>query len=111
MAEDDLDLGSSGVLLLPDQPAPIDIGDRCREEWAYLRNATATTLAGTSAAAEGNPQVLQEISGQLRQQMGTPAYWNGRLYFGAGISPQKDGIKAFNIRNGVASTTHITERS
>ena len=37
----------------------------------------------------------------LRQQMGTPAYWNGRVYFGSGISPYKDSIKCFRLRNGV----------
>jgi hypothetical protein len=59
--------------------------------------------------AKGNPQAVQEISGQLKQQMGTPAYWNGRLYFGPGISPQKDGIKAFAVRNGVVSTSPVSQ--
>jgi hypothetical protein len=41
--------------------------------------------------------------------MGTPAYWNGHLYFGAGISPRKDGIKAFSIRNGAISATPTSQ--
>lgn len=41
--------------------------------------------------------------------MGTPAYWNGRLYFGAGISPQKEGIKAFALRNGTLSPTPVSQ--
>ena len=110
MAKDDLDLGSSGVLLLPDQPGPLSTsGDRSGKN-GHIYVLNRDNLGGYyAAAAEGNPQVLQEISGQLRQQMGTPAYWNGRLYFGAGISPQKDGIKAFNIRNGVVSTTPTSQ--
>ena len=59
----------------------------------YLLNRDS--LGGYGDGVQSNPQVVQEVSGQLRQQMGTPAYWNGRLYFGAGISPHKDAIKAF----------------
>jgi hypothetical protein len=41
--------------------------------------------------------------------MGTAAYWSGRVYFGAGISPLKEGIKAFAIRNGVLSATPVSQ--
>jgi hypothetical protein len=46
--------------------------------------------------------VVQEISG-LREQMGTPAYWNGYVYFGSGVSPFKDSIRAFPVHNGMLS--------
>jgi|HubBroStandDraft_6_1064221.scaffolds.fasta_scaffold13436_3 hypothetical protein len=109
MAEDDLDLGSSGVLLLPDQGAPYPHLAIAAGKNGHIYVLNRDNLGGYFSGGRGNPQVLQEISGQLRQQMGTPAYWNGRLYFGAGISPQKDGIKAFNIRNGVVSTTPTSQ--
>ncbi len=41
--------------------------------------------------------------------MGTPAYWNGRLYFGPGMSPKKDSIKAFALRDGMLSTTPVSQ--
>ena len=109
MAKDDLDLGSAGVVLLPDQPgafAHIAITSG-KNGHIYVLNRDA--LGGYDAAVKGNPQVMQEVSGQLKQQMGTPAYWNGRVYFGAGISPHNDGIKAFAIHNGSLSTTPVSQ--
>ncbi len=109
MAQDDLDLGSSGVVLLPDQPGPyphlaISSG---KNGHIYLLNRD--NFGGYNSAGKGNPQIVQELSGQLRQQMGTPAYWNGRLYFGGGISPYNDSIKAFAIRNGMLSTSPVSQ--
>ena len=66
-------------------------------------------FGGYNTAVKGNPQIVQELSGQLRQQMGTPAYWNGRVYFGAGISPHNDSIKAFLIRNGLLSASPASQ--
>ena len=103
MAQDDLDLGSSGVVLLPDQPGfyPHLALTSGKNGHIYLLNRD--NFGGYNAGAKGNPQIVQELSGQLRQQMGTPTYWNGRLYFGAGISPYHDSIKAFVLRNGLLS--------
>ncbi len=108
MAEDDLDLGSAGVLLLPDQPGPYKRVAITSGKNGHIYLLNRDSLGGYSQS-KGNPQVLQEVSGQLRQQMGTPAYWNGYVYFGAGISPQKDGIKAFALRNGTVSTAPISQ--
>jgi len=109
MARDDLDLGSAGVMVLPDQPgaAPHIAITSGKNGHIYVLNRDA--LGGYGAGLNGNPQVIQEISGQLKQQMGTPAYWNGRVYFGAGISPHNDGIKAFAIRNGTLSTIPVSQ--
>jgi hypothetical protein len=109
MARDDLDLGSSGVMLLPDQPGPyphlaITSG---KNGHVYLLNRD--DFGGYVTGVAGNPQVVQELSGQLRQQMGTPAYWNGRLYFGAGISPYKDSVKAFTLHNGSLSLAPVSQ--
>jgi hypothetical protein len=109
MAKDDLDLGSSGVVLLPDQPGsyPHLAITSGKNGHIYLLNRD--TLGGYSVGLKNNPQAVQEVSGQLRQQMGTPTYWNGRLYFGAGISPHKDSIKAFALRNGTLSTAPVSQ--
>ncbi|MGA2371944.1 MAG: hypothetical protein ACLP3R_06145 [Candidatus Korobacteraceae bacterium] len=109
MAKDDLDLGSAGVVLLPDQPGsyPHLAITSGKNGHIYLLNRD--TLGGYGVGLKNNPQAVQEVSGQLRQQMGTPAYWNGRLYFGAGISPHKDSIKAFALRNGTLSTAPVSQ--
>ena len=109
MARDDLDLGSSGVLLLPDQPGPYPHLAITSGKNGHIYVLNRDSLGGYYLSSRSNPQVVQEISGQLKQQMGTPAYWNGKLYFGAGISPQKDGIKAFSLRNGVVSTVAASQ--
>ncbi|MGA2904356.1 MAG: hypothetical protein ABSD98_11030 [Candidatus Korobacteraceae bacterium] len=109
MAKDDLDLGSAGVVLLPDQPGlyPHLAITSGKNGHIYLLNRDA--LGGYSSGLRGNPQLVQELSRQLKQQMGTPAYWNGRLYFGAGISPYKDSIKAFALRNGTLSVAPVSQ--
>lgn len=109
MARDDLDLGSAGVLLLPEQPGayPHVAVTSAKNGHIYLLNRD--DLGGYSADGNRNPQVIQEISGVLRQQMGTPAYWNGYVYFGSGVSPYKDSIKAFRLRNGVLSRSAVSQ--
>ncbi len=109
MAQDDLDLGSAGVMLLPDQPGSYPHLAVTAGKNGHIYVLNRDNLGGYFRGGRKNPQVVQEIAGQLRQQMGTPAYWNGRLYFGAGISPAKDGIKAFNIRNGVVSAVATSQ--
>jgi hypothetical protein len=99
MARDDLDLGSAGVVLLPDQPGvyPHLAVTSGKNGHIYVLNRDA--LGGYRSQGNRNLQVVQEISG-LREQMGTPAYWNGYAYFGSGVSPFKDSIRAFPVRNG-----------
>jgi len=108
LAEGDLDLGSAGVLLLPEQHGryPHLAITTAKNGHIYLLNRD---LLGGYNPTKGNPRVVQEISGQLKQQMGTPAYWNGRVYFGAGISPKKDGIKAYALRDGALSSSPISQ--
>ena len=109
MAKDDLDLGSAGVLLLPDQPGAFPHIAVTSGKNGHIYVLNRDNFGGYNTALNGNPQVIQEISGQLRQQMGTPAYWNGRLYFGPGISPHMDGVKAFALHNGTLSTTPVSQ--
>jgi hypothetical protein len=109
MAKDDLDLGSTGVMLLPDQSGLYPHVAVASGKNGHIYVLNRDSLGGYYAGARSNPQLVQEISGQLKQQMGTAAYWNGHLYFGAGISPQKDGIKAFSVRDGLLSLTPTSQ--
>jgi hypothetical protein len=102
MARDDLDLGSAGVVLLPDQPGPYIHTAVTTGKNGHIYLLNRDDLGGYRADGNRNPQVVQEISG-LREQMGTPAYWNGYVYFGSGVSSTKDSIRAFSLHNGMIS--------
>jgi hypothetical protein len=108
MAKDDLDLGSAGVLLLPDQAGPYPHLAITSGKNGHIYVMNRDGLGGYNER-RGNPQIVQEIRGQLRQQMGTPAYWNGHVYFGAGTSPQKEGVKEFALQNGTLSTAPVSQ--
>jgi len=110
MAQDDLDMGSAGVLVLPDQagPYPHLALTSAKNGRIYLLNRDSL---GSYTAGKTDPQIVQELPSLLKQQMGTPAYWNGRVYFGAGISPHYDSIKSFSLRNGKLSTTPTSQTS
>jgi hypothetical protein len=109
LQEGDVDLGSSGVMLLPDQPGPyrrlaITSG---KNGHIYLLNRD--NLGGYNTVTRRDPQIVEEVVGQLKMQMGTPAYWNGRVYFGGGNSPGMDSIKAFTLRHGMLSRTPASQ--
>ncbi len=108
MAREDLDLGSAGVVLLPDQPGPYTRLAITSGKNGHIYLLNRDNLGGYQPDGNRNPQVVQEISG-LREQMGTPAYWNGYVYFGSGVSPFKDSIRAFSIRNGVLSRPAVSQ--
>jgi len=98
----DLDLGSGGVLLLPDQPGPhphllvtggkegrLYLIDRDRMGRFARRNRT-----------------VQEVAGAMHGTYGTPAYYNG-TFFLAGTPPHTetnpgggDSLTAFTLTNG-----------
>jgi hypothetical protein len=84
----DLDLGSGGVLILPDRAGPhgrLLVGAG-KEGKIYLLDRDH--LGGFDANAD---QVVQELPNAIGGSFGTPAYHNGRIYYG-GIG---DAIKAF----------------
>ena len=110
----DSDLGSGGPMLLPDEVGGgghfmIQAG---KEGRIYLLNRDH--LGGFNSTAD---QIPQEVVGQLGGGSGgcgqlphcsgtdvnfsTPAYWNGKVYFGA----MNDVVKYFTISNGKLSAT------
>jgi hypothetical protein len=95
----DLDIGSGGVMLLPDQPGPVKhlmVGGG-KNGNVYVINRDQFT-AGNNHCNFGatNDAVLQTI--QLNGgSFDTPAYWNGTVYFTA----SKDVTAAFPVANGM----------
>jgi hypothetical protein len=104
LAADDLDLGSGGPLILPDQPGahPHLIVGAGKDTNIYLvdRDNMGKFDSGS------NNQIVQELqsafTGESRSQ---PAYWNGFVYF----STFGDPVEAFTISNGLLSTTPVSK--
>jgi hypothetical protein len=96
LAEHDLDLGSSGVMLLPDQPGPYPHlaleGDKYRTIYVLNRDH----LGGYHQYTD---DVVQELPGITRADFDTPAYFDagtpdGRWVYYAGYL---DHLKAFEV--------------
>ena len=99
----DLDLGSSGPLLLPDQPG------------AHPHLVLAAGKQGTiyvvdrddlgQVHSRDDSQIVQSLPSAIGPAFGTGAYWNGTVYY-AGVS---DFPKAFQMTNGQLSATPVSQ--
>ena len=105
LAAKDLDLGSSGVVLLPDQPGahPHLLVAGSKEGTFYLLNRDK--LGGYASRSKA----VQEIHGTMPAVFDTPAYFNSKLYFvGTGAqsttSIKGDVLKAFSLAGGQVNT-------
>jgi hypothetical protein len=106
LSHNDTDLGSGGVLLLPDQPGThphllVQVG---KEGTIYLVNRDQMTTNNTHYCSSGctnDPEIVQELQSVLGTMWAMPAYWNGNVYFwGSG-----DVLKQYSLSNGQLSTT------
>jgi hypothetical protein len=97
----DADVGSSGLVLLPDQTgtyAHVLIGAG-KQGVIYAVNRDG--MGKYNAAGNQNIQSLAGLS--TSGLFGSPAYWNGNVYFAA----WNDYLRAFQVSNGtVALTSH-----
>ena len=95
--QDDLDLGSGGVVLLPAQPGqpPLLVGAG-KAGVLYLVNREHMGRFNPKS----NGQIVQEIRG-IGPNFSTPAYWNGRLYVGTVGKP----LKEYEVVNGRLSAS------
>jgi len=104
----DLDLGSCGLLLLPDQPGPhphLTTGSG-KQGWIYLIDRDQMTSDGNHFnGATSNDFVVQVITNGLSGgAYDTPACYNGGIYYAA----SGDKLKTFGMTNGVMSTNSIS---
>jgi hypothetical protein len=103
---DDLDLGSGGELLLPDQT---DANGHVFHLIVGAGKDTNIYLADRDNMGKFNPannpmdsNIYQELPGAMSGLVySTPAYFNGVLYYGA----DGDTLKAFPLTNAVLATT------
>jgi hypothetical protein len=98
LSQADADLGSGGVLLLPDALGSIThphlLVGAGKQGIIYLIDRDNM---GKFNASTDN--VVQEVSGQIGGAFDTPSYFNNSIYYGA----TGDSVKAFSIANGSAA--------
>jgi len=107
LAASDTDLGSGGVLLLPDQPPAsphphllVGIG---KQGSLYLVDRDAMGHFNAS----GDTQIVQWLPSLFGGLWGTPAFWNNTLYVGAA----NDALQAFSFNangSGTLSTSPVS---
>jgi len=98
----DLDLSSSGPLLLPDQNGPYthELIASGKQGWVYVLNRDNMGMYSSN-----DTQVVQEVSlltGETTsttqdQLFGSPAYWNNTVYF----TPLASPVLAFPLSGGL----------
>jgi hypothetical protein len=94
LSSNDLDLGSGGVLLLPDQSSggPTHLMVQAGKE-GRIHLVDRDNLGGYNPNSDN---IVQEVVGQIGSLLGSPAYWNGHLYFWA----DDENLKSFSFSNG-----------
>jgi hypothetical protein len=102
----DLDEGSGGTLMVPDQQGsyPHEIVQAGKEgRLVVLNRDRLGGYAGSSAPH--NTNIPQDIPKQIKGLWSTPAYWNGNVYtWGNGDVP-----KLFQMNSGVLSSTPVSQ--
>jgi hypothetical protein len=103
----DIDLGSSGAVLLPDSAGNdmhrhLLIGAG-KEGRIYLLDRDQMGKFD----ANGDRQIVQSIEGAIGSLYGAPAYFNGAVYFSA----SNDALKAFSISGAQLAATPSSQSS
>lgn len=103
LADNDRDLGSSGVLLLPDQTGP-----HPHEMIAGGKAGTLYLIDRDSLGEfhqDNDSQIVQSLTGVVQKLKGVPAYWKGSVY----VAGDQDFIKQFTFNGGQLSTTPVSQ--
>ncbi len=106
LADQDLDLGAGGVLLVPDQDGPTthEVIGGGKEGTLYLVDRDG--MGGFNPV--DNSQIVQSIPDASTGELdAVPAYWNGWVY----VSGEGDFIKAFSLTNGLLSDEPVSRTS
>ena len=101
--QDDLDLGSSGPLVLPDQPGlyPHALVAGGKQGTLYLINRD--DVGQFSADSDS---VIQSVPGAVASELnGVPSYWNNSVY----LAGDGDYIKQFSLVNGLLTQQPVSQ--
>jgi hypothetical protein len=103
----DFDLGSGGVLVLPNLNLLVQAG---KEGRIYVTNLSQMTTGNSHycSGCANDPEIVEEsLSGAIGGMYSMPAYWNNNLYFWA----SGDTLKSIPITNDLPDFTHITSNT
>lgn len=98
----DSDLGSGGVLLLPDQPGahPHMLIEASKAGTVYVLDRDTLTANNLHycAVCTADSQIVQELPAAISGGVwGMPVYWNGTIY----LSGSQNNLRAFSLRQGL----------
>jgi len=107
----DLDFGSGGILLLPNQPGPhprlvITAGKNAAIH-LINRDNLGKLSTGDANAVQSLPNIFPIGTSPIPGNYSAPVYFNGTVYFG----PVGDTVKAFGLSNGLLSTAPTSQSS
>jgi hypothetical protein len=99
LASNNLDLGSGGVMLLPDQPGhfPRLMIGAGKSGLVYLMNRDMLTTGNNHFNANGSVDFVVQTVSLQGGSFDTPAYFNGTIYY-AGA---RDVLTALSLSNGI----------
>jgi hypothetical protein len=94
----DLDIGSGGVMLLPDQPGPYPhlMIAGGKPQYAYFMNRDQMTTDNQHFNSGGSSDNIVQSMPLGGASFGTPAYYNGQIYY----IGTRDAIRAYIVSNG-----------
>ncbi len=104
LSSNDLDLGSSGPMLLPDQPGlfPHELVTGGKGGTLYLINRDQLGNYNPSA----DDDIIQSIPSAVVEEInGVAAYWNSKVY----IAGNLDHIKQFGLVNGLLTQQPVSQ--
>ena len=95
----DLDTGSGGVILLPDQPGPFPhlMVGAGKLQRAFVINRDMMTSDGQHFNSTGSVDQVVQSMPLGGGSFSTPAYFNEKIYYVA----SKDSIRSYSISNGI----------
>jgi hypothetical protein len=119
LESNDLDLASGGLMLLPALPSGQElIAEMSKPGEMYLvdrNNMGGYCINATPACTTSNPQIVQDVPNFTVGVWGSPAYWNGTVYWGsANWSGVHSPLQAFSLNaggSGKLSTTPTSQTS
>jgi hypothetical protein len=104
LSDQDIDLGSSGALLLPDEagstahPHLLVTGSKAGTVYLLDRDQLGHFQAGN------NNQIVQSLVGSVGPLFGIPAYFRNTVYFSA----SQDQVKAFSMCHGTLCSAPVS---
>jgi len=107
LSDKDMDLGSSGALLLPDgtgsaaHPHLLVTGSKSGAVYLLDRDNLG------HFQPNGDTQIVQSLPNAVGPIFGIPAYFNNTVYFSAA----HDQVKAFSLHDGLLSTLPVSASS